>query len=185
MDKLREAIAERIRESGLSIRSIARMCSTSEASIRHFLSGRVKNPRVDTLERVCRACGTTLDTILAEQNRTIAKHRPRKKMTQSASAITQSEKLTRQSSPPKGAENKPGSNIIYNYDGRLFPDEGGDDALLMCHALANTGHAFHGDIDKAQFDNAMREDAEAQVRDLQARLDKAIAARDKLKGEKK
>lgn len=179
MDKLREAIAERIQESGLSIRALARTCSISEGNIRHYLSGRVKSPRIDTLEKICHACGTSLDAILSEQNRTIVKRRPRKKDDAKRGnncAPTQNDALN------NDAVKKPHSNIIYNYDGRLFPDECGDDVLLMCHALANTGHSYHGDNSDLQYRHAMEEDAEAEVRSLQERLEKAIAARDKLKG---
>lgn len=160
MKSVCDALAVMIRDSGMSIRQIAKVAAAPESTIRKLLNGETEDPRISTIDAVCRACGTTMERFF----------------------IRWAAQKSAQSCALNGAPKPASSQNVYN--SRIFPDEGGDDALRMCHSLANTGHAFHGDIDKAQFDNAMQENAEAQVRDLQARLDKAIAARDKLKGEK-
>ena len=184
MEKLREAIAQRIQESGISIRQIARICDTSEGNIRNILKGRVQNPRIDTLERICKACGTTLDSILASQDR--ASPVPPPCVTSDASSANSGKECVTSDAktpvkPDKNVNTSADSKNIYN-GGRLFSDENGDEALLMCHTLANTGHSYHGDGSDLQYRHAMVEDAEAEVRSLQERLEKAIAARDKLKG---
>lgn len=185
MEKLREAIAQRIRESGISIRQIARICDTSEGNIRNILKGRVQNPRIDTLERICKACGTTLDSILASQDR--ARPVPSPCVTSDASSANSGKECVTSDAkmpvkPDKNVNTSADSKNIYN-GGRLFSDENGDEALLMCHTLANTGHTFAGgEISDLQYRHAMEESAESEIRRAQERLAAAIAARDKLKG---
>ena len=186
MEKLRAAIVKHIEEHDISIRALAKMCDISEGSVRNILKGRVQNPRADVLDRICRACGTSVDAILASQHR--AELVIPDCVTPDAKCVTLPEKRVASDAkspikPDKNDVNTSDSKNVYS-SGRLFPDEGGDDILRMCHTLANTGHAFGGDLSDIQFRHAMEEDAENEVRRAQERLAAAIAAREKLKGDK-
>lgn len=190
MEQLQEAIAERIREKGISIRSIARTCNIPEANIRNFLRGRVKNPRIDTIEAICRACGTTLNAVLGSQHRRVSDIQSRvisdaPRVESDAPRVkNDAERVENDASGEKSEEKcvisdaeteeiAAGSQNIYN----PFPDECGDDILIMCHAVAH-----RDEIDALQFRRALEENADAEVRTAQERLIKALAARDKLKG---
>lgn len=184
MEKLRAAIVKHIEEHDISIRALAKMCDISEGSVRNILKGRVQNPRADVLDRICRACGTSVDAILASQHR--AELVIPDCVTPDAKCVTLPEKRVASDAkspikPDKNDVNTSDSKNVYS-SGRLFPDENGDEALLMCHALANTGHAFGGDLSDIQLRHAMAEDADNEVRRAQERLAAAIAAREKLKG---
>jgi len=56
-----EALKLEIRRSPLSIYTIAAKCGVHDITIRYWLSGRTKNPRNDTLEKVARAIGKRLE----------------------------------------------------------------------------------------------------------------------------
>jgi len=55
-----EIVALARRRSGLSLRELAARAGTSHATIAAYEQGR-KVPRVDTLERICRAAGQAVD----------------------------------------------------------------------------------------------------------------------------
>lgn len=184
MERLRQAIIARLEEKDISIRAVARSCGISEGSIRNILKGRVEMPRIDTLEKICHACGTSVAAILESQHRTVITVPD---CVESYAECVISDKKCVESdakasaAPDKNDVNTTDSKNVYS-SGRIFPDENGDEALLMCHSLANTGHSFHGDADAMQIRLALEENAEAEIRDAQARLERAIAAREKLKG---
>lgn len=134
MERLRQAIVERLEEMNISIRAVAKTCGISEGSVRNILKGRVQNPRIDTLEKICRACGTSVDGILESQHRAAVVTQPC--VTSYAKSPTEPAKYK---IDPADSQNvyKPGYT-----DPHIFEDENGDEALLMCHALVNTGMEY-------------------------------------------
>ena len=180
------ALAELIRDSGLSIRAIARYANTPESTIRNILHGRTVDPRLSTVADICRACGTSIERLFSASNMTQeAVFSSPRCAEYDAPAPKSGEKCVEydakcakyDASPPSKNDD---SQNVYKND-RIFPDENGDEVLLMCHSLANTGHPFCGDITELQRRVAMEQHAEAEIRSLQERLNRAIAARDKLK----
>lgn len=63
MQAIRSAMAEMIRESGMSIRTLAKRSNIPEATIRNILHGRVIDPRLSTVNDICIACGTTIERL--------------------------------------------------------------------------------------------------------------------------
>lgn len=153
-----DALAELIRESGLSIRTIAKYANTPESTIRNILHGRTVDPRLSTISDICRACGTSIERLLSAPESApqgVSSCAPCAK----SDAHTPDHEHSADSSP------------------RFFPDEGNDDALIMCHTLPNTGRSFGGDVERLQYQYALKDDADARIRSLQDQLEKAIAAR--------
>lgn len=63
MQAIRSAMAEMIRESGMSVRTLAKRANIPEATIRNILHGRVIDPRLSTVNDICIACGTTIERL--------------------------------------------------------------------------------------------------------------------------
>jgi transcriptional regulator with XRE-family HTH domain len=63
MQAIRSAMAEMIRESGMSVRTLAKRSNIPEATIRNILHGRVIDPRLSTVNDICIACGTTIERL--------------------------------------------------------------------------------------------------------------------------
>lgn len=63
MQAIRSAMAEMIRESGMSVRTLAKRANIPEATIRNILHGRVVDPRLSTISDICIACGTTIERL--------------------------------------------------------------------------------------------------------------------------
>lgn len=167
MKSVCDALAELIRESGLSIRAIARYANTPEATIRNILRGRTVDPRLSTVADICRACGTSIERLF--------------------DAPESVEKCVENDAQCAEYDAKNDKNVNTNEDsknvyssGQCFPDECGDDILRMCHSIANTGYTF-ADLEQQK---AQEASADNEVRRARERLAAAIAAREKLKGDK-
>ena len=63
MQVIRSAMAEMIRESGMSVRTLAKRANIPEATIRNILHGRVIDPRLSTVSDICIACGPTIERL--------------------------------------------------------------------------------------------------------------------------
>lgn len=176
------ALAELIRESGLSIRAIARYANTPESTIRNILRGRTVDPRLSTVADICRACGTSIERLFGAPNTTQAAAFSSPKCAEyDAPAPKSVEKCVENDAQCAEYDAKNDKNVNTNEDSKNvyiseqhFPDECEDDILRMCHSIANTGYTF-ADLEQQKA-------ADNEVRRAQERLAAAIAAREKLKG---
>lgn len=183
-----DALAELIRESGLSIRAIARYANTPESTIRNILRGRTVDPRLSTVADICRACGTSIERLFGAPNTTQSADFSSPKCAEyDAPAPESVEKCVENDAQCAEYDAKNDKNVNTNEDsknvyssGQCFPDECGDDILRMCHSIANTGYTF-SDLEQKK---AQEASADNEVRRAQERLAAAIAAREKLKGDK-
>jgi transcriptional regulator with XRE-family HTH domain len=63
MQSIRSAMAEMIRQCGMSIRTIAIRANIPEATIRNIVHGRSEDPRLSTVAAICTACGYTIEQL--------------------------------------------------------------------------------------------------------------------------
>lgn len=63
MQSIRDAMAEMIRRSGKSVRTVAISANIPEATIRNIMHGRSEDPRLSTVAAICRACGHTIEDL--------------------------------------------------------------------------------------------------------------------------
>ena len=63
MQSIRDAMAEMIRRSGKSVRTVAISANIPEATIRNIMHGRSEDPRLSTVAAICRACGHTVEDL--------------------------------------------------------------------------------------------------------------------------
>lgn len=69
MQAVCHAMAEMIRGSGMSVRTIAARANIPEATIRNILHGRSEDPRLSTVAAICSACGTSIEHLFRAADR--------------------------------------------------------------------------------------------------------------------